>query len=85
MSSPADVLDLLQLELMEEEFLLQNIAQIVSLKWRLLSGRLRKRNHRYWVHDILKRRLEHGADHNLNPRASTRPRQISRTFQNVAI
>jgi len=65
MSSAADVLNLLQIEWMEEEFLLKNIEQLVSLRKLLLSKRLRKRKHRYWVHDILKRRLEQGAYHNL--------------------
>ena len=64
MSYLDDLLEIHLLEMMGEELMYENITKIVSLKKRILSGRC-KRKHRYWVHDILRRRLQQGAYHNL--------------------
>ena len=74
------LLDLLQLEMMEEDLLFQGIAEIVSLKRRLLSGS-RKRKHRYWVHDIVKRRFEKGAYHNLTQELALDPERFQGYFR----
>ena len=56
----------LLLELMEEDLVLEKITYTLLMTRRQLL-RTSKRKHRYWIHDILKRRVEQGAARGKTP------------------
>ena len=70
----------LLLELMEEDVVMERITYALLMTRRQLL-RTSKRKHRYWIHNILKRRVEQGAYNNLVRELGQDPEKFHEYFQ----